>query len=168
MARAGRGSLVAAVGLCTIAVLVAFVAGNRGQDGLAVVARNERGVELVRLALPPDGRFTLAYKNSLYRAAAEERFAATGEETFALVELASDSVAVLEEYYGLAGKPVESGTSEERRYRYRLPAPREFRELRVVATELGQRTIVVGSRRAELWRLTPDGDVVVIAVEPGE
>jgi hypothetical protein len=168
MARVGRAFLVAAAGLCASAVVAVFVAGNRGEDGLTVVARDDHGVELVRLGLPPDGRFTLAYRNSLYRAAAEERFSATGDETFALVELASDSVAVLEEYYGLAGKPVERGASEERRYRYRLPAPREFRELRVVATQLGQRTIVVGSRRAALWRLTPDGDVVVIAVEPGE
>jgi hypothetical protein len=165
MGRAGRGSLVAAAGLCLAAVLAALAAGE--EDKPAVVARDEGGRELVRFALPRDGRFALAYRNSVYGVAAEERFAARGDESFALVELAADRVAVLEEYYGVDGRPVASGEGERSapRYRYRVRSPPEFRELRVFATELGQRTLVVGSTRAELSRLVPDGDVVVIAVE---
>jgi hypothetical protein len=166
MPSARRGFRVAAAGLCLSAAVAAFAAANRGGREPAVVARDEHGRELGRLALPPHGRFALAYRNSLYRAAAEERFAATADGKFALVELTSDSIAVLEEYYGIKGRPVETG-SDGRRYRYTVRLPPAFRELRVAATELGHRTLVVGSERVALWRLVPDGDVVVISVEPG-
>ena len=168
MGRAGWGSLVAAAGLCLAAILAALAAGEENEP--AVVARDERGRELARFALPPDGRFALAYRNSVYRVAAEERFAARGDESFALVGLAADRVAVLEEYYGVNGRPVASGGGERStpRYRYGIRSPPEFRELRVLATDLGQRTLVVGSARAKLSRLVPDGEVVVIAVDSGE
>jgi hypothetical protein len=166
MPRARRGFLAAAASLCLAAAVAAIATGNKADAEPAVVARDEGGRELLRVALPSDRRFALAYRNSLYEADTEERFAATRGDRFRLVALASESVAVLEEYYGVDGGPVDAGLAGERLHRHRLTRPRAFRELRIVATELGRRTLIVGSRRAELWRLVPDGEIVVLTVEP--
>lgn len=149
-----------------VAITIAGVAGIAAVQATArasptLVARDASGEVIARLALP-DGEFTLRYRNSLYRSLAEERFALGDDGRFRLVTLAADELAVLEEYYEIDGEatPTDGGP---RRWQAAPGQTVELTTLRVAATDLGQRTIVVeGEPPIELWRLVDDADPSVL------
>jgi hypothetical protein len=110
-----------------------------------VVARGAHGV-VADLRLPASGAFALEYRHSYYRVPARETFRAT-DDGFALVTISSPSEAVLD-YYEIEG-------ARERRggvWTLRLARPTEFGQMGLAATETGRRTLVVGDRRAPLYR----------------
>jgi len=150
--------------LAAIAVALAGGAAVRADgDGPArVVASDRDGGAVAELELPRSGAFELAYRHSYYRRPAVERFTATGDGSFRLVEIASPSEAVLE-YYDVAG--------ERRRERgwwtVELDRPVRFTRMALAATAVGRRTLVAGGAREPLFR--EDGRAVhlTIAVEGG-
>ncbi len=156
-------ALAVALALSAV-VLPAPLAGAGTGLRQSVVLRDETGLQLDRAELPPGSRFALAYRNSLYGAPAEERFAAFPDGTFRLVQVASDRLAVLEEYYAL-GPTLDRAVSGRLRWEHTLTTPPAFRELRVLADRLGRRTLLVGTRRIELWRLVGDGAVVRLILQ---
>lgn len=149
---------------------MAFVAGaaaitvaGAGDHGTVVVTDPD-GRALARVPLGADGAFTLRYRNSLYGMLAAERFVALGTGGFALDALLAEQVAILEEYYAVDESPERAGSGW-----WTAPPPYELSldELRVAATDLGRRTLVVdGQAPVELWRLVSDrAPSVLITVE---
>lgn len=148
--RAGRGRLLLAVAALAVAVVAAAAAvvvdASWGEAGApAVVVADERGREVASVPLPPSGRFALQYRHSVYRAEVTETFA-TQDAGFRLVAVASHSEAVLD-YYELEGRRVVDGGWR----RLEPTATPRLDSLPLVATELGRRTLVVGSRRLPLF-----------------
>lgn len=135
-------------GLAAVAFAAAFLAAGYG--GARVVVRDAGGGEL---AAADAGRgFALAYRHSLHRAPAEERFELVDGGAFELVEVASPSQAVLD-YYALDGTRKRAGGTW-----VLSPARRpQFRTLALAGTRVGRRTLVAGGERTPLWR--PDGRV---------
>lgn len=122
----------------------------------------------VMLSVPlPDGRFALRYRNSVYGSLAEERFAVTADGRMALVELAADEAAVLEEYYGAADRPRPAEASDPLRWRVQPAAALTLEELPLAATRHGLRTLVVDGRGpVPLWQVAGDGGpTLVLGVE---
>jgi hypothetical protein len=119
------------------------VAGCGGAP--AVVARDGEGGVVARAALPADGHFSLAYRHSVYRAPAVERFRAT-RDGFVLESVRSPSAAVID-YYALDGR-----RTRERGWWVMTPErPARFRTMPLAATRLGRRTLVAGARRLPLY-----------------
>jgi hypothetical protein len=153
-----------AIGASILACLLLGGATLGHAPGHVLTVRDEAGADLAQLALPADGAFTLRYRNSVYGSTAEERFVADGA-AFRLVALAAREVAVLDEYYELAGGPRRGG----RLGWVGAPEQRVVLEtLRVAATDLGRRTLVVeGSAPLALWKLAADeAPTVVLTIEP--
>jgi hypothetical protein len=157
--------LALVVALSAVALPASLVGGSGPPR--VVVLHDAAGTQLARVELAPAGHFALAYRNSLHRAPAEERFAAFADGSFRLVQIAADRLAVLEEYYG-RNPSLDRGASGGLRWEHTLATPPAFRELRVLADRLGRRTLVVGARRIELWRLVGDGAVVRLTLEAEE
>ena len=134
-------------------------------DRPVLAIRDDTGSLLATLRLADGGRFALAYRNSLYGSTAEERFVVAGDTRFALVELAADELAVLEEYYAAAGPIERAPPGDAREWRQRLAEPSVHDELHVAATDLGRRTLIAGDQRIELWRLVADGDGATVTIE---
>jgi hypothetical protein len=110
---------------------------------LTVVGPDDR--PLASRPLPASGRFELRYRHSYYQAEAAESFVVRPGGGFALVAVRSPSQAVLD-YYGLAGR-----TSREGQWlRLELREPQHFRKLPLIATQLGQRTLVIASEPVPL------------------
>lgn len=148
-----RGRRLAGLAVVTLlATLTAAAAVMAGQEGArSLVVRDPSGAELARVALPPSGEFAMRYRNSVYRSLAEERFRVDGGR-LRLVELGADELAVLEEYYTAVGaERAEPGAT--RAWRIRVERPLVDLPLRVQASELGQRTLLVQGREVALWRL---------------
>lgn len=84
-----------------------------------------------------------------------------------LAELASDQLAVLEEYYAIDTPASPDG--QGRSWRAKPANVPEITQLRVAATDRGERTLIVDDRVAiELWRYVPDSaPVVVVRVTGG-
>ena len=144
--------------------ILAFVAvaGSAGL-GLADPALNVTradGSILERVSLPADGSFTLRYRNSLYGTLAEERFVIGEGGRIELVELGAEQLAVLEEYYAIdeaASRGADGAWSASPAH---VP---ETTSLRIAATDLGQRTLLVdGHSPIELWRLVDDANPTVV------
>lgn len=154
-------------------VLVAALTGSAPSgavdDRPVLAVRDEAGTLLARVPLADNGRFALAYRNSLYGSTAEERFSVQRGQ-LALVELAADELAVLEEYYAADGVTRRAPASDRREWLQRLANPSALDELRLAATDLGQRTLIAGAHRVELWRLVSDstGASVTIGLEQDE
>lgn len=165
--RRWRGRRLA--GLAVVLVLAASagaaIGGNDGAVRRWVVVRDDAGTELARAPLPGDGQLTLRYRNSLYGSLAEEHFVADGAG-LRLVALAADEPAVLEEYYG-AFDAVLAGPEGARRWRVDVVRPPIELPLRVQATALGERTLIVDGREIALWRLVGGSasTVVVLTLE---
>jgi hypothetical protein len=121
-----------------------------GADGRPVATR----------VLSAPGRFELRYRHSYYRAEAVESFVAGPEGGFRLVAVGSPSQAVLD-YYGLAGQTHREGGW----LRLELRQPQRFERLPLVATGLGRRMLVVGSRAAPLASPSGEPAHLVVAVE---
>ena len=124
-------------------VLLATLAGCGG--GPNVVARDDSGGVVAKAALPDDGRFALAYRHSVYKAPAEERFRATGDG-FVLDSIASPHAAVID-YYELEGQR----TRERGWWVLRPDHPARFETMPLAATRRGQRTLVTGGSRLPLY-----------------
>ena len=118
-------------------------------DGLYVVARDDAGAEVARAPLPTSGplrdRFSIAYQHSYYDSPATETFLAA-DGGFSLVSVGSPSEAVLD-YYGLAGERRRDETGHLLLVR---DAP-VVRELPLLASDVGRRTLVAGEQRTPLY-----------------
>jgi hypothetical protein len=167
----GRRALrrLAAVLLGGAAVLVgagadATTAAPAGGDGPAVVVRTPDGDVLASVPLAGD-RFAVGYRNSVYTTPAEERYRVLADGRFALVELAADQVAVLEEYYAVPGAP-RPALPGDRRAHVAEPDPARsavFDVLNIAATDLGERTLYVpGAAPVPIWRLVTGQDPTVL------
>lgn len=135
------GAAAVALGVA-LAVPVATVHA----DGRQLVVLDERGEAVVTEDLPPSGQFSLEYQHSYYDQPATERFvaAATG---FRVASLSSPSEPVLD-YYDVAGTRSTTADGEH----VLVPhTPAELDVLPLIATQKGQRTLVVGGRRTPLW-----------------
>lgn len=163
----------AVVVLGAVAVLVgagatATTAAPDGDDGRAVVVRTPDGEVVARVPLTGD-RFAVSYRNSVYTTLAEERYRVLPDGRFALVEIAADQVAVLEEYYALPGAP-RPAPPGDRRGHVADPDPARpavFEVLDIAATDLGERTLhVPGAAPVPIWRLvTGDDPTVLLEIE---
>ena len=116
-----------------------------GCGGPEVVARDGDGATVASAPLPADGHFALTYRHSVYEAAAEERFRATGGG-FVLDSIASRDGRVLD-YYELDG----ARTREGDRWVLRPDHPARFTTMPLAATRRGQRTLVAGGARVPLY-----------------
>ncbi|MGY2082251.1 hypothetical protein [Blastococcus sp. SYSU DS0539] len=166
-----RRRLLLAV-LAVLAVLagaggVAAIAA-RGDAQQAVVVRGPDGKLIAQVPLAGD-TFAVGYRNSIYRTLAEERYRVLPDGRFELVELAAEQVAVLEEYYAVPGAPRPSPPGD------RLPfvvdpdpsRPAVFEQLRIAATDLGERTLFVpGSEPVPIWqRVVTEDPSVILDIE---
>lgn len=161
------------VGLAAAAlVAVGGLAGALGlplagasSDPAAVVVTDRDGDVLAEVPLPGD-TFAVRYRNSIYGTLAEERYR-VHDGRFALVTLAADQLAVLEEYYAV---PAPTAAPEDDRRSYvAAPAPGRaptFTTLSIAATRLGERTLLVPGRApVALWRLVDDDPTIVLRIE---
>lgn len=162
----GRIAGLAAALIAGVVVTVTIPPGAGPAGGRpAVTVRDAGGALLTSVPLPPDGRFALRYRNSVYGTLAEERFVAADDGRFRLVELAADQLAVLEEYYAVTRPAVRAPPGGRRAWAAPPARPLELDELRVAATDLGRRTLLVDDRSVPLWRLVDADPTVVLAVE---
>ena len=162
-----------AVVLAGAAVLVgtgvtATTSPPAGGNGPAVVVRTPDGEVVASVPLTGD-RFAVGYRNSVYTTLAEERYRVLPDGRFALVEIAADQVAVLEEYYALPGAP-RPAPPGDRRGHVADPDPARpavFDVLDIAATDLGERTLhVPGAAPVPIWRLvTGDDPTVLLEIE---
>jgi hypothetical protein len=144
------------------AVAAISVAGADNRE--RVVVTDPDGRVLASVPLGTDGTFSLRYRNSLYGSLAAERFVRVNGGGFALDALGAEQLAVLEEYYAVESPPVRGADG----WWYAPPAYElELPELRVAATDLGRRTLLVDGRpQVDLWRLVRDArPSVIISVE---
>jgi len=116
-------------------------------DGPATVVAHERGGgTAAELRLPRDGAFALAYRHSVYRRPAVERFRALPGGGFELVAISSTSQAVLD-YYEAEGERSRRGGW----WTLRLARPARFERMPLAATAVGRRTLLAGGERVPLW-----------------
>lgn len=176
--RGRRGRLAIAAGLLAGLIVAAAIAGGGGlagggaapaaeaATGWHLVIRGAGGEVLLRVPLA-DGRFALRYRNSVYGSIAEERFAITPDGQLALVGLAADEAAVLDEYYQVAGPPIRSAVAGTVRWEAPPAVALSLDELPLAATERGQRTLVIeGVRPIPLWRIAAADDPgLILAAE---
>jgi hypothetical protein len=126
--------------VCTLALVAAGCGG--GPD---VVARDRDGGVVAEAALPADGRFELAYRHSVYRAPAVERFRAS-DGGFVLESVRSPDARVIDYY------EVEGRRTRERGWWVLTPdRPARFGTMALAATERGRRTLVAGDERLPLY-----------------
>lgn len=137
-------------------------AGTAGTAPWELVGRTADGAVSLRVPLP-DGRFTLEYRNSLYRSPAAEHFAVTDEGQLSLVALGATDPAILQEYYQTTGSPRRVvGGSGAGWWQAPAAAPLELASLTVVASSHGERTLVIGNEtRIALWRMVGPGDLEI-------
>src|SRR5918992_1288686 len=143
--------------LITIATTVAAASPTEPPDApWWLTARRADATLVARSRLRDGDTFVLRYRNSLYRSLAEEWFVVR-DGRLVLVSLAADELAVLEEYYEIAGR-ARRVRPDGRRLWSAIPGrPLSVAELHIAATDLGRRTLVVpGSADVELWRAVDD------------
>lgn len=150
-----RGAVV--VLLCS--AVGAGIAAAGDAERWRVVVRDEAGTVTAQAPLPPSGRFSLAYTHSYYRVSATETFQAR-EGSFRLVAVESPSEAVLD-YYALEGQR----SRDEQGWVLRPSGTPELERLPLVATELGQRTLVVAGAPLPLYVSAGAARHVVVDVE---
>jgi hypothetical protein len=138
-----RTAVIVLLALCAVA---AWAAAARTEDDPRVVVRETGGAEVAEADLPASGRFALTYRHSVYRAPAEERFRATGDD-FVLEAIASPSEAVID-YYAIEGRR----TRRNGRWVLTLAHPTRFHDMALAATAVGRRTLAVEGRTYPLWR----------------
>ena len=143
--------------LLTIATTVAAASPTEQLHGTFwLAARRADGTLIARSQVREGDTFVLRYRNSLYRSLAEERFTAR-DGRLELVSLAADELAVLEEYYQIAGRARRVRNDGLRAWSASPALPVSVSELHIAATDLGQRTLVLPGRAdVELWRTVDD------------
>jgi hypothetical protein len=157
-----------------LAIAVATVVGITGAvargaaDQPAVTVRTAAGTVVAQVPLHGD-RFALRYRNSIYRTLAEERYRVLPDGRFELVQIATDQLALLEEYYQLPG-PARPAPPGDRRNFVADPDPAHpavFRKLRFAATDLGERTLLVPGRApVPVWqRVVTQDPTAILDVE---
>jgi hypothetical protein len=119
------------------------------------------GRPLAVLPLDDGAPLHLRYVHSVYRQPATEEFAVRPDGLY-LVRLASPSAAVLEYY----ARP-EAVTPAERGFEIRLARPERFPSLSVLASEVGERTVVYAGRELPLHRLAGPGHRVSLSLTAG-
>lgn len=135
-------------------------AGTAGTAPWDLVGRTADGAVSLRVPLP-DGRFTLEYRNSLYRSPAAEHFAVTDDGRLSLVALGATDAAILQEYYVVNESPRRATAGAWAGW-WQAPAaaPLELASLTVAASSHGERTLVVGNgTRIPLWHVVGPGDL---------
>jgi hypothetical protein len=126
---------------------------------VAVAVDDETGGRaLARLPVDGDAPLQLRYVHSIYRQPATEEFAVRTDGLY-LIRLASPSIAVLE-YYARP-EPVEPAGSG---FEIRLARPERFPGLSVLASEVGERTVVYAGRELPLHRLAGPGHRVSLSL----
>ena len=107
-----------------------------------------RGGDVVaEAALPADGRFALAYRHSVYKAPAEERFRALADGRLRARERRLAEPAGARVLRGSRGRIARGRLVPARR-------PARFTTMALAATERGRRTLVVGGERDPAVRRT--------------
>jgi len=159
---------VAAVGLASAAVIPTLALATSRDGEQAVTVRTADGELVARIPLDGD-RFSVSYRNSIYRTLAEERYRVRPDGRFELVEIAADQLAVLEEYYQMAAAPRPAPAGDRRNYVV-VPDPARpavFEELNIAATDLGERTLwVPGHPAVPVWqRVVSDDPTVLLDIE---
>lgn len=164
--RRGRApGLAAALTALLVLAVAALPAAGRDGDGPVLAVRDADGALLARLPLA-ERRFALRYRNSVYGSLAEERFVVAEGGRLRLVGLAADELAVLEEYYAVTSPAVRAGPGSRRVWSAPPASPVVLEELRIAATDLGRRTVLVGGHPPlPLWRLVEADPTVVLTVE---
>ena len=159
--RGRRLAGLAAVSALLLGLTAAVAAHDGGERW--IVVRDATGAELARAVLPGSGEMAMRYRNSVYESLAEEHFRVAGDD-LRLVELRADEIAVLEEYYTAVGASRSAGPRD---WRIAVERPPIALPLRVQATELGQRTLLIDQEEIELWRLVAgrDDTLVLLSVE---
>ncbi|MCW2904502.1 MAG: hypothetical protein JWO67_6767 [Streptosporangiaceae bacterium] len=146
MTRTWRAAAGLFAGLCLLGGAASSEAAARPIPGTwSVAADRLDGAQLAARPLPRDGSFALAYEHSAYLAPAVELFAAAGDR-FTMYGLASPNEAVLD-YYEVAGRR----TRVLGWWVLRLDRPQAFRQLPLIATPVGRRTLVVGDACVPLY-----------------
>lgn len=163
---ARTAAVVLAIALAAGA-LAAVVLVDRHRSS-AVTVRAPDGDLIARVPLAGD-TFAVGYRNSVYTTLAEERYRVLPDGRFELVELAAEQTAVLEEYYAVPGPPRPARAGD------RLPyvvdpdpaRPAVFDDLRIAATDLGERTLFVpGHAPVPIWeRVVSDDPTVILDIE---
>ena len=159
----GRRAAGLAVVVIVGTLIVAAAASARVANARWLVVRDDRGAELARVAVPASHELTLRYRNSIYHSIAEEHFRVSGQN-LELVSLSAEELAVLEEYYGAFG-----AVRDGRTWSVSVERPPVALPLRIQATALGERTLLVDGREISLWQLVAgrDDTVVVLSLEDG-
>jgi hypothetical protein len=132
-----RAAVIVTLAVCALSACA--------DDTPHVVVREVDGADVVDTALPDSGRFALTYRHSVYRAPAEERFRADGDD-FLLEAVVSPSEAVLD-YYAIEGRR----TRRNGRWVLTLAHPARFHDMALAATAVGRRTLAVDGRTYPLW-----------------
>ncbi len=157
----------AALLAAALPLTVVATAGEQAARGTAVTVRAPGGELLASVPLVTD-RFAVGYRNSVYRSLAEARYVVHPDHRFEVVQLAADQVAVLEEYYAVASRPLPAPAGDRRAY-VAPPDPARppvFEVLSIAATDLGERTLYVpGEEPVALWRLVEDDPTVILQIE---
>ena len=162
--RARTAGLAVILAAAALAALAWSASSAEAPQVLAVRLTNGR--ELLRVPLGAEGEFALRYRNSVYGSLVEERFTIGADGRIELVEVAADELAVLEEYYTIAGPARPAPAIDARAWTAAPGNVVSLSELIVAATDLGQRTLLVdGWPPIELWRLVEDGAASVV-LEP--
>ena len=162
--RGRRVAGLAVLALVAAATLAAVALGRGGGAGWIVV-RDANGTELARVALTPANAFAMRYRNSVYQSNAEEHFRVQ-EGHVDLVALAADELAVLEEYYAAIGA-IRDRPGSTLVWSVGVERPPIALPLRVQATTLGERTLLVGDGELSLSRLVAgrDDTLVILTIE---
>ncbi|NRQ32166.1 DUF1850 domain-containing protein [Nonomuraea sp. NN258] len=106
------------------------------------------------LPVPASGAFAIGYVHSIYRAPSAELFTVTGRG-FTMWAVVSHSENVLD-YYALDG--ARTRTPEGHRL-LRLAAPARYRELSLLTTAIGRRTLLAAGRCLPLYPETGAAEV---------
>lgn len=165
-----RVALVA-VSLAAAPVAAAMAAGATGAGapvaasgptGLALVVVDGDAAHTVVDRLAAGERVELAYVHSIYGAPARERFRVEGIG-LTLVSVTSPNDAVLD-YYAVAGGRTVGADGWRT---LTLDEPVQITALPLIATPVGQRTVVVRGRCYPLWTAAP-GSHVTLTVRRNE
>jgi hypothetical protein len=142
--------------IMVLAVLGMAVRGwTIGGTEPALVIRGPDGSVLAEVSVP-DGRFTLRYRNSLYRTLADEHYVIQPDGAIVLVGLAAEQLAVLEEYYAIE-MPARAISADRMRWHAEPAREVVIDDLVVAATDRGERTLrVAGAEPMLLTALVDD------------
>jgi hypothetical protein len=160
LGRPTRRVVAAAAAAVLTAAAVATAAGAYAiPDRWDVVVRDETGRQTARVPVPDSRRFVLSYQHSYYQRPVHETFAVRNGK-FTLVSVMSPSEAVLD-YYAVDGHRSRG----EHGYVLRPSRSTTLDGVALVATDKGQRTLVVADQHLPLY--SPGGSPrhVVVTVE---